>query len=174
MVRECPCTFQLALESLPSHIRVQGTRWGWPCLLCPAPLKAYPLNPSFGPTLTAWPLCQPQQLGASTGSLARSPLLVRGPPELAPGDGRTQPTVRSPFPWQLPSPAWSWLSPCLFTWQDGEGLGLGRALPLAPVDRPLSKDGGGGQAIGPWLPWRRTWCRVVPSQWCSPTFPREE
>lgn len=50
-----------------------------------------------------------------------------------------------------PSPAWSWLSPRLSsTWKDGEGLGLGCALPPAPVDQPLlCKMEGGGSGHRP-------------------------
>ena len=167
--------FQLARESLPLPHQGPGDKMGLaPASSARLPSKPAHVNPSFGPTLTAWPLCQPQQLCPPQGPWHCPPLLVRTPelasrgwPALSPVSGHSFLHGSSLTFLELA------LSMSVFTWQDGEGLGLGCALPPAPVDRPLlcKMGGGGAQSTGPWLPWRRTWCRGVPSQWCSPYLP---
>lgn len=174
---ECPRTFPTGMRILaPPTSGSRGQDGVGSCLLCPAPLKACPRESQ----LWAHPHCLavvPATAAVpSTGSLALPPpLLVRTPelaswgwPALSPLSGHSFFRGISLTCLELA------LSMSVFTWQDGEGLELGRALPPAPVDRPLlcKMWGGGGQAIGPWLPWRRTWCRVVPSQWCSPYLPQ--
>lgn len=147
------------------------------CLpLCPAPLKACPRESQLtGPTLTAWPLCHAAAV-PSTGSWHCPPLLVRTPEGWPLGMASTQPTVRSSFFRGIPHlPGVSSLHVCVHLAGWG-GTGT-RACPAACSSglRPLlcKMWGGGRSGHRPWLPWRRAWCRVVPSQWCSPTFPRE-
>ena len=169
-----PAPFQLARESLPLPCQGPGDRMG----LVPAssawfPSKSAHVNPSFGPTLTAQPLCQPQQLCPPQGPWHCPPLLVRTT-EQASRDGQhsAHPQV-IPSSVTAPSPAWGWPSPRLCSpGRMGRGWDSGVPCRLLQWTDLCCARSGGVQATGPWLPWRRPWCRGVPSQWCSPYFPQ--
>lgn len=107
--------FQLARESLPLPHQGPGDKMG----LAPASSarllsKPAHMNPSFGPTLTAWLLCQPQRLCLPQGPWHCPLLCWSRPLSWPPGDGQHSAHCQvTPSSVAASSPAWSWLSPCL-------------------------------------------------------------
>lgn len=129
------CVFATGSKNLcPSRARARGQDRA---ALQPQPVRGRPasLSPASSPPLAAW-LCAPYHHAGPTGAVRRVPPLGQPPalPEVC-------------------------LSPGLFARQEGEGLAPG-------VPGGCTRQGGhlcpGGEATGPWPPWR--WAPV-------PTFP---